>query len=183
MSVIGIDAAVVLGGSLLYSILADREVIQTIKSVVMSSMGAGITITALKITIDEITTKKEGGLIRNLFDKNIPDPFVKLDRFIGGKYAVDLKLNYAIYQGGLIGTSRDFCIVRNNKVFSRDEILKFGTASDAFGGYSNKALGEFDGKKEPYNPFLDCGGWGCRHAWDYISPELAFHLRPELRNK
>jgi hypothetical protein len=150
--------------------------------VVMSSMGAGITITALKITIDEIATKKEGGLIRNLFDKNIPDPFVKLDRFIGGKYAVDLKLNYAIYQGGLIGTSRDFCIVRNNKVFSRDEILKFGTPHDEFGGYSNKALGEFDGKTEPYNPFLDLGGYNCRHQLDFVSDELAFHLRPELRN-
>lgn len=182
LSTIGISGTVVLGGSLLYSILTDREVISTIKSIVFGSIGAGITVTALRVAVEEIVARKDGGLIKNLFEKTIPDPYVKLDRFIGGKYATDLQLNYAIYQGGIIKTSRDFCIVRNNKVFSRDEILKFGTSSDEFGGYTNKATGEFQGKTDPYNPFLDLGGYNCRHQFDWVSDELAFNLRPELRN-
>lgn len=180
LNALGISSAGALGGSLLYSILANRDIIGAVKSVFMGATSVGLTITAFKSTVTDLVAKKDGGLLKSFFEEKLPDPYVKLDRFIGGKYAVDLQLNYAIYQGGIIGTSRPFCIERNNKVFSRDEIMKFGTSADEFGGYDDKATGHFQGKPDPYNPFIDIGGFRCRHAFDWISDELAFHLRPEL---
>lgn len=181
LSAIGISGSVVLGGSLLYNILSNRSVIQSVKSMVLGAVNSSVSITSLKVSVEEVVLKKEGGLFKKMFNEVMPDPYVKLDRFIGGKYASDLNLTYAIYQGGLIKTSRPFCIERNNRVFSRDEIMKFGTPYDKYGGYSDKSRGEFQGKTEPYDPLTDLGGFNCRHQFDWISNELAFHLRPDLK--
>lgn len=183
LSKLGITGAVTLGGSLIYSLLVDRDVIGAIKSVFMGSIGAGLTITAFKIAVEHIVTKNKGGLIKDLFEQTLPDPYVKIDRFIGVTYSTELLLKYAKYQGGVIKTSRDFCIERNNKVFSMDEIRKFGTPQDEFGGYTDKGLGKFQGKTDPYNPIIDLGGYNCRHQLDPISDELAFYLRPDLNNQ
>lgn len=180
---LGLSGAVVAGGSLLYNILSDREAVGSIKSVIMSSITAGLTITGLRIAVESLVLRKDGGLIKNLFEKTIPEPYVKIDRFIGKEYATALNLNFAVYQGGTIATSRDFCIERNNKVFSRDEIMKFGTSADKFGGYTDKAKGEFQGKNDPYNPLEDLGGFRCRHSYDWVSDELAYYLRPELKGR
>jgi len=177
---LGIGGGAIAAGSILFSILADKEAITTIKTVVMAAISGGLTITALKIVVEEIVLRKDGGLIRKLFEKKAPDPFAKIDRFVHNKYGVALKLNYALYQGGTIRSSRPFCIERNNKVFSREEILRFGTPSDQFGGYDNKTTGDFQGKTDPYNPITDLGGYNCRHFLTFISDELAFTLRPEL---
>lgn len=181
LSTLGISIGTITAGSLLFNMLQNRDAINTIKNVVMGGMTGGMNITAFKIAVEEIVLKQDGGLLKKLFDFNLPDPYVKVDRFVGQKYSVELKLNYAIYQGGLIKTSRDFCIERNNKVFSRDEIMRFGSSEDKFGGYTNKAMGEFQGKPDNYNPLIDCGGFNCLHSWDWVSDELAFHLRPALK--
>ena len=178
---LGIAGTAITGGSLMYSILADREAVGSIKGVIMSSITAGLTITGLRIAIENLVLRKDGGLIKNLFEKTIPEPYVKIDRYIGKQYANALDLNFAIYQGGTIGTSRDFCIERNNKVFSREEIMKFGTAADKFGGYTDKAKGEFQGKNTSYDPLEDLGGYNCRHSYDWVSDELAYYLRPQLK--
>lgn len=179
LGALGISGAVIAGGSLLFNILTDRAAIAAIKTVVMAGIGTGLTITSLKIALKETIVSKSGGLIKSLFNERLPDPYVKVDRFIGKKYQVALKLNYAIYQGGTIGTSREFCIERNNKVFSREEIAKFGTSADKWGGYEDNN-GNFQGKTNPYEPFQDLGGYNCRHFLTYISDELAFTLRSEL---
>ena len=180
LGALGISGAVIAGGSLLFNILTDRAAIAAIKTVVMAGIGTGLTITSLKIALKETIVQKSGGLIKSLFNERLPDPYVKVDRFIGKKYQVALKLNYAIYQGGTIGTSREFCIERNNKVFSREEIAKFGTSADKWDGYTDKAKGQFQGKSDPYDPFQDLGGYNCRHFYSWISDELAFTLRSEL---
>ncbi|HEY3387541.1 MAG TPA: hypothetical protein VGK46_13585, partial [Saprospiraceae bacterium] len=151
--------------------------------VIMTGITTGLTIIGLRIALKETVLKRGGGLVKSLFEERLPDPYVKVDRFIGKKYATALELTYAIYQGGTIGTSREFCIERNNKVFSRDEIAAFGTPQDEFGGYTDKAAGEFQGKTDPYEPFEDLGGYNCRHFLSFVSDELAFTLRPDLRGR
>lgn len=183
LGALGITGTIIAGGSLLYNILSDRTAIAAIKTVIMTGITTGLTITGLRIALKETVLKRGGGLVKSLFEERLPDPYVKVDRFIGKKYATALELTYAIYQGGTIGTSRDFCIERNNKVFSRDEIAAFGTPQDEFGGYTDKSAGEFQGKTDPYEPFEDLGGYNCRHFLSYISDELAFTLRPELQGR
>src|SRR5690606_21753943 len=92
------------------------------------------------------------GLVEAKLSESLPGGLLQVDRETNSNFATDLQLNHAIYQGGLIKTSRDFCEERNNKVFTRDEILKFGTSQDEFGGYTNKSAGEFQGKPKVYNP-------------------------------
>ena len=179
-STLGIAGGAIAAGSLLFTLLTDKEAINTIKSVVMAAISGGLTITALKIAVEEIVLRKDGGILKRLFEQKAPDPFAKIDRYVHNKYGVALKLNYAMYQGGTIRSSRPFCIERNNKVFSREEILRFGTPSDQFGGYDNKTTGDFQGKTDPYNPITDLGGYNCRHFLTFISDELAFTLRPDL---
>jgi hypothetical protein len=177
---LGIGGGTLAAGSALLSVLRDPEALNVLKNTILSAVFGGITITALKIAVETIVTKVDGGIVKKLFEKTIPDPYVRVDRFIGNTYAQKLELTYAIYQGGLIGTSRPFCRERNNRVFSRDEIARFGTPADQYGGYENKSTGDFQGKPKIYNPFTDCGGYNCRHQLDWISDELAQALRPDL---
>lgn len=124
------------------------------------------------------------GLMRAHFRTIVHDVYAEYDRQVQYKYAIQLGYRAAIFEGGLIDRSRPFCIERNGKVFTFDEIQKFGTPLDAYGGYRNKTAGEFDGKpKIGYDPFFDQGGYNCRHAYSYIPDRLAIHLRPELKDK
>jgi len=104
------------------------------------------------------------GILERHYATVTTDLFQKYDRQINNTYATELKLNNAIYSGTVIETSRPFCIARNGKVFTRDEILSW------------KNL-EFAGKPKNYNPVTDCGGYNCRHHLSWISDELAAELK------
>lgn len=112
----------------------------------------------------------------------INDVYAEFDRALHYRNAMLMGLRSAIYEGGLIDTSREFCEVRNSKVFTIEEILNFGTKHDKFEGYTNKATGEFKGKNYNYNALLDAGGFNCRHFYSFISDELAMIIRPELKD-
>lgn len=93
------------------------------------------------------------------------DLYSQIDRATGKTYADDLGFNFAIYEGGLIETSREFCKEHNGNVYHRTEIA------------------EFDPKvaKQPdYNPFTDLGGYACRHHLNWIPDSLAKALRPDV---
>jgi hypothetical protein len=110
----------------------------------------------------------EGAQLVQDFENKSIDLFPVVDRDAGERFRNELGLRHAIYQGGIIKTSRPFCIERNNKVFTVEEIASW-------------ALLDFQGKSNPYNPFKDCGGYNCRHQLDWISDELAYKLRPDLK--
>jgi hypothetical protein len=110
----------------------------------------------------------EGAQLVQDFENKSIDLFPVVDRDAGERFRDELGLRHAIYQGGIIKTSRPFCIERNNKVFTVEEIASW-------------ALLDFQGKSNPYNPFKDCGGYNCRHQLDWISDELAYKLRPDLK--
>ena len=88
-------------------------------------------------------------------------------RSIAESYSKSLELDYAIYAGGEIKTTRDFCDERNGNVYTRKEIAEWNNL-------------EWPGKKKDNNIFIDCGGYNCRHELDWISKQLAVRLRPEL---
>ena len=107
-------------------------------------------------------------IVRDMAEKAI-DIFPAIDRDTGNEFRQALGLRYAIYQGGVIKTSRPFCLERNDKVFTIDEIASWANL-------------EFTGKSNPYNPFVDCGGYNCRHRlerkrsesiWCHVSMKLS----------
>ena len=102
----------------------------------------------------------------NLVQNRVQDTFAQFDRTMSNQYATQLQLNYFIYQGGEILTTRSFCEERNAGVFTREQ------------GVSWNAL-DWDGKM-PGDVMQHAGGYNCRHYFDWISYELAVQLNPNI---
>lgn len=151
------------------TLIKDPSTAQAIKDMSMSAIvgqqGYNATKNALKDYIEDTPTGT--GRLRKYYRNFVYDKFSQADRTSSKIYADKLKLNYAIYEGGLIKTSRQFCKDRNGKVFSRAEIAEFDP---------------HEARPPGYNPFTDLGGYGCRHHLNWIPDAVAFALRPELRN-
>ena len=111
-------------------------------------------------------------LAQRYFSRWTHDLYSQMQRVGANRIRLDLGLKYAVYQGGLIKTSRDFCEERNGKCFSDDEIMKWESLN-------------WEGKSETgYNALIDCGGYNCRHRLDWVSDQMARRLRPDLfKNK
>ena len=107
------------------------------------------------------------GICESYYYKEGREEFTKYERTSKLAFSSALKLNYAIYQGGTIEDTRDFCTVRNGKVFNRETIE----------GWINET---WRGKKADHNIFIDAGGWNCRHYYDWITFELAKRLDPNI---
>ena len=75
-------------------------------------------------------------------------------RTVSLQKAEDLGLNYFLYAGGLIKTSREFCIERAGKVFSVAEAKNWDNGQDL-----------------PVIPYL--GGYNCRHTMVFMDLEKA----------
>lgn len=152
------------------TLVKDATVKNTVKNLmlkaVVSQNGFFETKKALQDHI-EGTPDKLGALQR--YYRNFAyDTFSVVDRTNGKIFADKLKFNYAIYEGGLIETSRKFCEDHNGKVYSREEIAAFKPT---------EAIGP------GYDPFTDLGGYGCRHHLNWVPDSVAFALRPELRGQ
>ena len=106
------------------------------------------------------------GALQKYYRNFVYDTYSTLDRANAQVYADQLDLNYAIYEGGIIKTTRIFCRDHNGKVYSRDEIADFDPKVAIPPGY---------------NPFTDLGGYGCRHHLNWIPETVAFSLRPDLK--
>lgn len=92
------------------------------------------------------------------------DFFDRYERTYSNNVAKEVGLDQARYSGGLMGTSRDFCVQRQGKIFTRKDIVGWASLS-------------FRGKNAAYNPFTDLGGYNCRHTLDWVSDELAKEMR------
>ncbi len=182
------DGSVIRGG-LLDTIAADNTARVQLTKFVYGQKSAGVGpkefIKNLRSFIGP--TAKRGnvpakpGLWEKQLQNSVFDLYQQTDRLAQDSYATELGLSHFLYLGGTITGTRPFCRERNGKVFSRAEIAKFGTPADAFGGYSNKSTGTFAGKPSPYNPFMQAGGYSCRHHFSAISDREAFRRRPELK--
>ena len=178
-----ITANKIIAGGIIHGLLVDESPVNRLKSYLINTLKGSTTVKDIISKFNRVGKgfKDRPGIFEKHILEKLPQPFERFDRANGVFIATDLQLNYAIYQGGVIRDSRPFCVERNNKVFSREEIQKFGTSSDKFGGYTNKSAGEFQGKPPLYDPLIDLGGYNCRHVIDWISDDLAFVLRPDLK--
>ena len=110
------------------------------------------------------TSNSQGmGMLERHYRTYVFDTFQRTDRSTAKIYASEYDLNHAIYSGTLVKRSRAWCRRHVDKVFHRDEIA----------AWKDK---DWAGKPSIYDPFTDCGGFNCRHTWDWISEELALEL-------
>jgi len=71
--------------------------------------------------------------------------------------ADELGLTSYVYFGSIIRDSRDFCVEHANKIFTEEEARQL---------WQNDWQG-----KSGSDPFIDRGGYNCRHHWQPVDPE------------
>jgi hypothetical protein len=134
-------------------------------------------------------TDKKPGISERKWKQLAYDIYQEYDAAYNKKLADEFDLKYFIYQGGLIDDSRDFCVCHNNRVWTTKEAETWATWVPADGdypeGYEVNAKNLYDTPSymgyPGYDPFLNRGGYNCRHQLGYITEGLAFKLRPELK--
>lgn len=168
-------------GGYLSTLTGDTTAQRALLNYAFSSQAAGVGLTEYRKGLQAVVlgTGTGKGLMQALYAQ-AADDLNRADRVLQGLSAERLGLPAAIYAGGLIASSRPFCVVRNGRCFTRAEIALMGTSKDHLGGYTNKAEGLFSGKVEPYNPLEDAGGANCRHGWHFVSSVIALQMRPDL---
>jgi len=121
------------------------------------------------------------GVVERFTEQSVTPTYNEADRIIQNDMAIVSYMDAGMYTGGLIDTSRPFCVERNRKIFLRSEIAKFGTSEDKWGGYTDKSTGTFSGKpKTGYDPFTMLGGYKCRHHLSWLADEFAVRKDPTL---
>lgn len=144
----------------LSNLIQDTTVRNQIKDLVVKSIvsGNGLTETRQQLKQTIVGDKENLGAMQKHYRNFVYDTFSQVDRTAAKITADKLQLNYAIYEGGLIETSRPFCKKHNGNVYSRAEIAEFDPKT---------------AKQPNYNPFTDLGGYGCRHHLNWIPDLLA----------
>lgn len=164
------------------SFIKDKTVARNVKNTVLSAVMNGTPIRNITTTLTDVLTgtDKAAGALERHFKTYLYDTYSQFDSETGNAYAVQLDLNYGLYEGGLVEDSRPFCVERNGKVFTREEVQAFGTSKDKFGGYVNKKEGLFQGKNKDYVPERDRGGYNCGHYFNWVTYAIARSIRPDI---
>lgn len=178
------------GGQLMSMLKTDpTEFKQLLSRAVTSQMSMKAFIKIIKDNINGTDEKK--GLLDRQLKRYAYDTYQQYDASYNKKLAEEFDMKYFIYQGGIIKDSRDFCVCHNNKVFSieESELWKTWIPSDCDdyteGWPKAKDLSEHPGYMDypGYDPLVDRGGYNCRHILGFISDELAFKLRPDIKTE
>ena len=117
-------------------------------------------------TFIEGKDEKSLGALQKYYRNYTYDLYSQIDRATAKTYADDLKFEFAIYEGGLIETSRPFCEEHNGNVYHISEITSFDPPT---------------AKQPNYNPITDLGGYACRHHLNWIPTSMALALRPDAK--
>lgn len=163
---LGIDKGKLKPNGYLDTLIKDANVKKQVKDLTLKNVVTKNGIAETKKNLEALIkgSGKDLGAFEKYLGGYVYDTISVTDRIIGLEYADSKGYNFAIYEGGLIGTSREFCIKRNGKVFHRTEIAKFNPIT---------------ARPHNYNPFVDLGGYRCRHHLNWISDSLAIRLRPD----
>lgn len=115
-----------------------------------------------------VTTKDVDGAIVGFWRQYAYDTYSKVREVDNLHFADELGLEWFVYQGGLIKTSREFCVKKNGRVFSRKEAERDWPKDPAL--IDKKHLAS-------YRPLIDRGRNNCRHFLMWITEEKAKELK------
>lgn len=173
-------------GGFLDSFVTDRTLLTDLKQSIIKNVTGQQSLSDFKESVKTtiLGTDKVSGGFEKYYRQYAYDTYQQYDRAYGKNMADEFGMNYALYQGGLINDSRDFCRAHENKVFTRDEIQKFDKWRLPEGSKEAPGPGEvpsYIAKFPDYNPFVDCGGFSCRHSLTWVTNSYAERVRPELK--
>jgi hypothetical protein len=151
------------------SVFDNNQIVRSIQGTVRNAVSTNQALSvALQLLQEQIQGKEDKfGLVKYYHYQNGYDEFQAYSRTLDEDYSKALELNYAIYAGGEMKTTRQFCTERNGNVYNRETILSWDDE-------------EWQGKKPNNNILIDLGGYNCRHDLDWISFNLAKRLDPSI---
>ena len=136
------------------------------KNIITETSTADVT----QLLTEQIKGKNDKfGLIKSYHYQNGYDQMQNYSRQLDTQFSKALKLNYAIYAGGEIQDTREFCAHRNGNVYNRETILSW-----------NHTPATWAGRKPNNDILIDMGGYNCRHDFDWISYALARRIDPNI---
>lgn len=165
---IGYDGRKMVNGGLFAEFAKDLSNLKDVKTAAVRAVSSGQSITSF---IKQLRTSFIGddgklGVLESKVRTALLDVYQQNDRIVVKNIADDVGIKHYIYQGGLMTTSRPFCVARNNRAYTSQEIESWRNI-------------DFQGKSTPYDPFIDAGGYNCRHTLDPISEELYDEIKGE----
>jgi hypothetical protein len=177
---LGIEDGKLKKGGYLDRYFSTRTVDEEVKSVVNASIAGKRMFRELQRQL-EVTikgTRHLDGAVTRAYAELITDTYHKIDRTAGDQFGVALKFRWFTFEGGLIETSRKFCIKRDGHVFNTIEAERWRNDPEL-----PKTTKEREsGVVTDYIPTRDMGRWNCRHRVRWISEQMAKRLAPERFN-
>jgi hypothetical protein len=175
-------------GGFLDSFVTDRTLLTELKQSIIQNVTGQQSLASYKeyLKTKIVGTPEVSGGFEKYYRTFAYDSYQQYDRAYGKTVADEFRMDYAIYQGGLIKDSRDFCKEHENKVFTRDEIADFDKWKLPKDSTESPGPGEvpsYIANFPNYSPEIDCGGFNCRHQLSWITKSMAERLRPELKNE
>lgn len=162
--------------------IKDKDLIKSIKKKTTKALTNGQSFQEFRIELRDHIKGKPGvpnsGGVHQYYRNYAYDTYQKTDRLAGDTFAKELELNFFIWQGGVIQTSRAICVKCNSKVIDAREYkkIKYGDLKSVY------QEGLPDGKNETWDPMNDLGGYGCRHSKDWITDGTAERLKDRQLN-
>jgi hypothetical protein len=165
-------------GGFLDSFIKDRTLVNDLKQITTRAVTGQMPIDEYKTLLKYKTIGNDqvDGKFQQYYRQFAYDQYNEYDRAYANTLSTEFKLNYAVYQGGLIETSRELCEFYNGKVLTRKEIEDLKNWKD-----SNGLIPSYIAKFPGYKGELHCGGFGCRHSHSWVDKITAIRLRPELK--
>lgn len=177
-------------GGYIKSLMDDTSVAQDIKKYAYQKVMSGTGFNDLSKGLKNLVAGSDNtGTFKSYYRNFAYDTYTQIDRLNATLYAEKLNLQYFIYQGTRRAGSRFFCLQRKGKVFSTEEAQEWvkligkSTTVNTEKGSRKVLIGPIVEDAATYNPVIDMGGYGCVDVASYISEDIAFALRPELKNR
>ena len=170
---IGVRDGKIIKGSYLDRLAQSQEVRQKLKNYVTSSIVEGKGYTSYKQGMKELVVGKRGvdGSLEGYWKQYAHDSYYQVENAKSAFFADQVGFNYFYYFGVIITTSRDFCIKRAGKVFSREDAERDWKCDPTL--LRRKGV---TGCDETYNYAVEVGRWNCQHTLGWIDEEAAMQV-------
>lgn len=163
--VIGIDESGKLAkDGFLYRLGRAESVRQRIRDYVVTSIVSGQSLEAFRKGLKNAVSGGAGidGALESYWNSYAYDAYARVREVDNLHFKNEIGLKHFIYQGGLIKTSREFCIKKNGKAFTEEEAKRDWPKDPDL--IDKKHLAS-------YNPLIDRGRNNCRHFLMWISED------------
>lgn len=152
--------ALISGGYLANSLFGNPASAQIVK-LMQDAINAKMTLAEFRRTFKAFFLPPgKAGAVERHFNRWTYDFYQQFDRLTQLEFKNELGFTHAIYAGTIVDDSRDFCMDRNNLLYTEPEIITWN-----FDDWTGKIPGQ--------DVRMACGGYNCRHSLNWVSDEVA----------